>query len=195
MTPEFELRSHVLDTMRPIIREYGYRLFESDDRYVRLDSDTTSIQVAYDRRGSFDINVSFSEQENGVLLRRFPFDLGEVYRGFGVPDASNRCFLQSKDLSKVSAFVKATCDLLLEHCHPILRGDREAFAAVNDRRTREAATYTRQIRVEAVREKAEKAWRNEEYKEFVNLLGEFRDMLSDAERKKLDYASRKVVGH
>lgn len=193
MATDIEFRTHVLDAMDPIIREYGYRAVDSDDSYVRLDSDNASIQVVYDRRRSFEVAVTFSEQENGNLLRRIPFNLGEVYRQFAVPEASKRCYCQSADVAKVHAFLAETCGLLLDHCRPILAGDRDAMKAVNERRSREAAYYTRQVQVEAVRKQAEDAWRNKRYAEFVNLLGRFRDALSYTEKKKLDYASKKAA--
>lgn len=191
MTTDLGFRTDVLNALAPIIREYGYRVAESDDGYVRLDSDNASIQVVYDRRRSFEVAVTFSEQENGNLLRRIPFNLGEVYREFEVPESSKRCYFQSADVANVRAFLADTCGLLLDHCRPILAGDRDAFEAVNERRSREAESYTRQVQMAAVRKQADDAWRNKRFEEFVNLLGTFRDALSDAEKKKLDYALKK----
>jgi len=68
MTANLDFKPDVVDAMAPIIRENGYRVIESDDSYVRLDSDNASIQVVYDCRRSFEVAVTISEQENGTLL-------------------------------------------------------------------------------------------------------------------------------
>lgn len=184
----------VTTAMAPIIIEYGYQVIDSDDSYIRLDSGNASIQVRYDRRRSFEIGVGFSEQRDGRIMRRIPFDLGEVFREFGVPEAEARGFLQTSDPTKIRNLLAITCRLLLDHCRPILRGDMDAFAAVNERRSKEAASYTQHVGIEAVRNRADEAWRSRRYQEFVDLLGGFRAGLSDADQKRLDYAARKAAG-
>lgn len=190
-----DFRLIVRKAMSTVMDAYGYDVVESesDDCYVRLDSTRSSIQVLYDCHHSFEVAVTFSELENGCLLRRVPFNLGEVFRECEVPDSPRHCYFQSTEISKVEEFLTATSDLLLRYCDSILNGDPQAFAAVNERRKREAAAYTNQVQIDSVRKQADDAWRNQRYEEFISLLREYKDWLSDADRRKFEYASKKIV--
>lgn len=177
MDAKVMFESMVLDAFSPIMAKYGYELVESDDCYVRLDSQNSSIQLHYDRRRSFEVGVGFSELVNGECLRRIPFNLGEAFRECGVPDANTSSFFQSGDISQVRCYLASVADRLMNYCEPILTGDRGFFEAVNHRRSVEAAAYTRQIQFQSVRDEADRAWRDREYDKYVNLLAEFNDVL------------------
>jgi uncharacterized protein HemY len=78
-------------------------------------------------------------------------------------------------------------------CGSILRGESTAFSSVNDRRSREALAYTQQVQIQSLRLKADTAWREKRYQEFVDILGEFRSVLPIADQKKLDYAMKALT--
>lgn len=186
--PTFE--SLVRDAFASILRRYGYRVVEADDNNVRLDSVDSTIIVRYDRRRSFEVGVNFSELENGQPKRRIPFSLGEVFRDFSVPNATKIDFLQSSDLNSVRKFLVTAAENLENYCASILRGEHAAFSSVNERRSREALAYTQQVQIQSLRPKADIAWREKRYQEFVDLLGEFKSDLPIADQKKLEYAMK-----
>lgn len=194
MNENVTFKAVVLGTFASIMSRYGYELVESDDSYARLDSHSSSIQVHYDRRRSFEVGVGFSELAIGELVRRIPFNLGEVFRECAVPDAGTASFFQSHNILEVRSYLASVAERLMNYCEPVLSGDRRFFEAVNHRRSVESAAYTRQVQLQSVRDEADRAWRDKEYQEFVNLLVEFRDMLPESDQKKLEYAERKLIG-
>lgn len=193
MNSQATFESLVRNAFASIIQCYGYRVVDANDSSVRMDSVDSTIIVQYDRRRSFEVGVDFSELENGQPKRRIPFSLGEVFREFSVPNAANLDFLQSSDLSSVQKFLATAAENLDKYCGSILNGDPAAFASVNERRSREALAYTQQVRIQSVRTKADSAWREKRYQEFVDLLGEFKSVLPIADQKKLDYAMKTLA--
>lgn len=194
MNEELSFEAVVLDAFAPIMSKHGYSLVESDDSYVRLDSRNCSIQMHYDRHRSFEVGVGFSELVNGECQRRTPFNLGEVFREFGVPDADAISFSQSSDITSVRNYLVSVVERLMTYCEPILIGDCGAFKQVNHRRSVESAAYTRQIQLQSVRGQADRAWIDKDYQEFANLLSKFRDMLPESDQRKLEYAEKKLIG-
>lgn len=191
MNPKPTFESIVRDAFASIIQRYGYHVVDADDSCVRLDSGGSTIIVRYDRRRSFEVGVGFSELENGQPKRRIPFSLAEVFREFSVPNANKIGFLQSSDLDSVHEFLVSAAESLERCCGSILRGESTAFSSVNERRSREAREYTQQVQIQSLRPKADKAWREKRYQEFVDLLIEFKSDLPIADQKKLDYAMEK----
>jgi hypothetical protein len=190
-TPTFE--SIVRNAFASIIQRYGYHVVDADDSNVRLDSVDSTIIVRYDRRRSFEVGVDLSELENGQPKRRIPFSLAEVFREFSVPNANRIGFLQSSDLASVHEFLVNAAENLERFCGSILRGESNAFSSVNERRTRESVAYTQQVQIKSLRPKADKAWREKRYQEFVDLLVEFKTDLPIADQKKLDYAMKALA--
>lgn len=182
----------ILDVFAPIMSKYGFVVVESDDNYVRLDSQNSSIQLYYDRCRSFEVGVGFSELVNGDNLRRIPFNLGEVFRECDVPDADVISFFQSSDILQVRSYLVSVVDRLKNYCEPILTGDHSIFEKVNHRRLVESAAYTRQIQLQSVRDESDRAWRDKKYQEFVDLLSEFKDLLPQSDQSKLEYAEKKL---
>lgn len=194
MNPQQSLESIVRDTFALIIERYGYEVVEATDCNVRLDAACASVIVRYDCRRSFEVGIDFSELESGVMKRRIPFSIGEVFREFSVPNAKKLDFMQSSDLSLVRKFLATAAENLDRYCSSILRGDSAAFASVNNRRSRESLAYTQQVQIQAIRKRADSAWREKRYQEFAELLGQFYTSLSKAEQKKVDYAMKASTG-
>ena len=195
MSEAVTFESVVSDTFDSIMLRYGYDLVASDDSYVRIDSHVSSIQLHYDRRRSFEVGLEFSELANGESLRRTPFNLGEVFRECSVPDADSASFFQSADILQVRRFLASVAETLVTYCEPVLRGDHGFFEAVGHRRSDEAAAHTRQIQLQSVRDEADLAWRDKEYQAFVHLLVKFRDVLSEADQRKLEYAEKNLISN
>lgn len=188
---EYDFASDALNAFHPIIVEFEYAVVASGDSYVRWNSENASIEIEYDRRRSFEVGIGFSRQRLGVLLTRTPFNLGEVYREFGVPDASDVSFLQSSDYSRVLQFLKSSCEILHARCQTLLAGSNDAFSALEKRRAQEAEAYTQEIVLAGIRQQADRAWRDHRYEDFVKLLGEEEHSLTPSELSKLDYARKK----
>lgn len=171
-----------------LIAKYGFVVRDSDDTTVVLDSSSVRIDITYDWRNSFEVDVGISELRNGVPSPSIPFNLGEVFRELQVPNADRVGFLQSSKEADVVTFLNKTAERLATYCDSCIVGDAKQFEAIARRRSHEAMEYTRKVQLASVRERADQAWRNKRYREFVVLMEGFASWLSDADKKKLEYA-------
>lgn len=186
-----QFQQDVVRAFRKIMDDHAFIVAFADDCYIRLDSQKVSIHVRYDQHRSYEVDVSF-ELHGEKSSVRVPFTLGEIYREMKVPSASECSFLQTSEYPKVVSFLNSTCQILQSYCSHILKGDPTAFEAVKNRRTTEAAEYTRHVQFDSVKEKAAKAWSEKKFRDYVDLMRGFYDILSESERKKVFYASSKI---
>jgi hypothetical protein len=172
----------------PLIANFDFKIVESDDGYVRLDSPFVSVDVTYDFRKSYEVGVEFFELRNGLRHPNIPFNLGELFREHSVPDANRASFFQSSKEDDVVVFLREAATRLVEYCEPCLLGSSKTFESLAQRRSVEAAEYTRKMRIESVRGRAEEAWRTKNYRGFIALFNGLADSLPESDQKKLAYA-------
>jgi predicted RNA binding protein with dsRBD fold (UPF0201 family) len=173
-----------------LIADYGFRIVESDDSYVRLDSSNASIDVNYDRDKSFEVGIELYELMEGQRIPKIPYNLGEVFREHGVPDANRTSFFQSTDEEAVITFLAKAAALLAKHCEPCLVGDPVTFTALAQRRALEALEYTRSVKYASVNERAKEAWQAKNYCAFVDMLSDPSIALTKTDHMKLEYAKK-----
>jgi len=182
-----KFNSDVVSSFQSIIREYFFTVAESEDYCVRLKSQNVGIRISYDiiRGGEvgFGFCINPCDEE---------YDLREIYRELEVPNADfySTCF--SENYQEVISYIRGTADILQAYCRSVLMGDKKTFMAIELRSSREANIYTRQGQFRATLVRADKEWENKEYLEYINLLMNFKDLLSDSDCVKFEYAIKKV---
>lgn len=183
-------RDAVLTNCEELIAAHGFRLRDGDESCVALDSSSVIISFAYDRVRAFELNVSIatkSKEEAGTI----PFSLGEVMREFNVPRSKERSYLQSSSLEQVAIFVRDVCEALIQYCKPILDGDAAAFERVRAGRAIASKQYTLELRLAGIRKEVDEAWRTKDYSKYRALLAGLESVLSESEKKKLEFAATK----
>lgn len=182
----------VVDTVRTafskVIEDFGFVVVESDDSSVKLDSSVVSIEITYDWRNSYEVGIGLCELRNGIRTQAIPFNLGEVFRELQVPDSDRSSFIQSSKENEVVAFLNNAAEKLVSYCPLCLAGDSGMFAAIAKRRGVESIEYTRKVQLASVRDRADKAWQQKRYRDFVGLMEGFASWLPESDKKKLEYA-------
>ena len=186
-TPDFH--TDILEAFQPIMLNYHYIIAESGDFCVRLESRSARIRISYDILRGGEVSFGFSIKPNNE-----EYNLGEIYRELEVPGAGYCSSYFDSDYKGVISFVRATCDILLIYCKPVLLGDREIFKSIELRSTRESQIYTRKGQFTVIYSKAREAWKNKQYLEYINMLEEYREYLSESDSMKFEYASKKIAG-
>ena len=180
----------IVSGCKVLLNEHGFKVRSQNESCVELESDRVVISFAYDRRRAHELNVSIelrSTEESGTVA----YNLGEVMREFEVPRAKERSYLQSSSLERVSEFVSEACEVLGQNCKPILDGCYAAFESVKLRRSVECKRYALEMRLRDIRKEADEAWSTKDYAKYNRLLTGFESILSDSEKKKLEFAARR----
>jgi hypothetical protein len=173
------------------LEAFGYQLTKSSPEHVRFENNAVVLDVRYDRSRSFDVDFEFSLKGDHPALETYR--LRDVFREMDVPNADRESRFQSQNYDLVIDFLKRSAISLAEYATPILTGDLRSFEALERRQSSEAKTYTQGLQLSSVRKKAEIAWHEQRYAEFINLLQGFNEVLPESDRKKIDYARRKML--
>ena len=84
-------------------------------------------------------------------------------------------------------------DLVKQHGVTLLEGDAETYQALKKQQSSDAARYTREVHVRALRQQAEAAWRSKDYQSLLKLYGEMQGDLSPLESKKCEYVKKRLL--
>jgi hypothetical protein len=191
MITEKDFRKDVVDAFRSL-EALGFRCSTASSDSVRLENDKVVVEVHYDHRRSFEVGVELSLKGSHPGLE--VYSLRDVFRESGVPDADRHSFFQSQDYELAIQFLNETATLLASYSRPILLGEIQSFIALEDRQSREAKAYTLSIQLAGVRKQADVAWHKQSYRDFIDLLENYQEVLPESDRKKLEYARHKVLG-
>lgn len=194
MMSKTEFVKMVEQSFERILRQYGFTVADGTDASAILVTDRIFVSVIYDKARAFEVLVNLGRFSDATTSK-VPFNLGEVFREFAVPNSSQRSYLQSASISRVAEFLESVSIALAEHCDQILRGEEDAFNRVEIRRTIEAREYTLRVQLEGIRKDADLAWQQKNYNAYASLLSGLEPVLTDGDKKKLAFAANHDLGH
>jgi hypothetical protein len=149
-----------------LLDEYGFRVVEDSQVFVRLESAALRAVVTFSR-GEVDVSVS-----------RLDSDLDGSWTWEGMVGTAS--------LSRVLEL--AARELL--DAPEVLRGDPDAFERLAVAERKASHEYTLAFELRRAREQAAKAWSRRDYRAVAEQLTSIREHLSPAELAKLRYARR-----
>jgi hypothetical protein len=176
----------------PVLSAHGFKCTATRDFYVRLESSSAAIDVRYDVHRSYEVSVEFARIVSGGWAPEPPFNLGEIYRVLSVPDTA-KSFWQTTDYESALAFLRATAIVLRDYCSDVFCESSAVFEALGVQRAKESHAYTGDIRLGGLQPRADVAWKQGDYAEFVRLLKPVEEFLSPADARKLKYAEKRAA--
>jgi hypothetical protein len=192
------------------LEDDGFRCTERGPTLVRYESGPATVNV-YHGRSSYEIGVELgcteAARSAGLSFGAGPapkvvgnpgaagvVKLWDVLRFLGVAGIERGTFLQASTPEAVRNAVARAAGLLQPHARVALRCDPAWWDRLLLWRSEDARLANEQEDLRRARGTAEQAWRERDWGRFVELLQPFRDSLTDAERKKLRYATDHLGG-
>ena len=186
-----EFRETTLSSFR-FLEAMGFRPVEEKVTFVRYESSEIFVNV-YHGQASYELGLEIGrldEPQTKLYLEDVVAWAGaEKAEGFG-----QHTMFQVNSQVGVHEFVPKIAALLKKYGLPLLRNDKEAFAAAKALQSSRAKALTKEFNMRGVRTKAEAAWRAKDYAQVVELYDPVRDDLTNVEAKKLAYAEQQVTG-
>lgn len=173
--------------------DYGFRRVNTDDRLVRWESTDVFVQVHFDATRSYEVGAEIGQLNVLFNGNERPFDIGEVARLAGIPWSQYKVF-QASNEERLDAVLKEMADLLRQAGQALLRNDTRAFAALGKLREQECAAYAEERDLRQMRDAADKAWHQRDYRAVVALYGPHTNRLSPAEIKRYELALKQTAG-
>jgi len=81
-------------------------------------------------------------------------------------------------------------DLIRKYGHDAIAGNPFAYRRLMAQRSRTAVAETEALRVQDLRTKAERAWRNKDFRAVEEAYSQIEEALTPAEKKRLEYVRR-----
>lgn len=174
-----------------IQESYGFRCVISRETLVRWESNRVFVQILYDTHRSYEVGLEINLLTNDAAHFGPPFSLSEIMgvAGFALAD---RPFFQASTEERLKATLEEIAQLLNRYGAIYLQGNTHAFGELAEQRQQDCDAYEQERRLKWMREAADKAWQNRDYKTIVGLYNEHKEHLTDAEAKRYQIALRQV---
>jgi len=170
---------------------YGFRLVVSSETLVRWETDDIFLQVTYDATRSYEVDLAIGQLTVEKERVWPPFSLSDLVGLAGVP-FKVRPFFQASTEDRLKAAVEQIADLFHQHGKRFLANDVELFRSLQQQMNKESCEYGLQKRLSWMRESAEKAWHEHDYKTVVDLYRKQLGNLTRSEAKRYKIALKHV---
>jgi hypothetical protein len=124
-------------------------------------------------------------------LRRKHFSLQDVVQAAGGSEPTS---YQASTPERAFKCVAWITQILEKYGDGMLRGDSATFNRMEDVSERRARKYTVEVIDSPVRNAADVAWKNKDYREAKRLYESIQGNLTDVETKRYAYAAKRLVG-
>ncbi len=172
--------------------EFGFRCVAAGSHSVRFQSEKVFVTIHYDSRRSYELGVEVGQIDLLFDGEERPFTLVEILRMQGVDKREDYTFFQASTSKALAGCIERLAYLLLTYGKELLENNVFYFKSLSAFRERESDRYALQSKLTSVRSKLQKAWNNKDYLKVVELLQPFEKHISDLERKKLEFARRRL---
>ena len=162
------------------LHDFGYLIQYEDEFFVKYVGQNNEIKISHEKL-SYEIDIGLSQGGNannyslGLLIELL--DGSIKYRN---PSAT------IEELVEEFIFVQA--ELFRKYGERIITGDTEIWVELEELAKEISSKMEIESKLLYVREKAEKAFREQRYKDVISLLSDVEFYLTPAEKKKLAYA-------
>lgn len=158
---------------------------------IRYERGALFVEVEYEPTRSRELTIWFGDADR---TGEPPLTLNDVLRATDCDVALSSDFARSQtgDVALLERLLHDARDVLARFGGPLLRGDEAAFARARGIRSEQARAYTAELRNRPVLEAADTAWRAKDYGRVHDLLNPIRDSLDETQKRRLDFAERRL---
>ncbi len=175
---------NVRNNFQFLIDDYNFEFVKEDFTFVRYETDQLFVNI-YHGRLSYELGFECGLKSKGEDSR---FRLNTILRGLIGDTHNKQTFYQASNKEAVANCLSKISDIVKKYCFSLLRAEDLAFVKVDRASADEGQELTEKYTLGFVREQAEQAWRNKEYKKVRSLYKTIEEKLSYIELKRLKYA-------
>ncbi len=173
------------------VNEYGLELVQEEVTLVRYQSEKVSLTV-YHGRGSYELGVEFERVD--LCGEKFGlYDMLKWAKGAGKIEEIPTGGYQGSSREVVQRLVEEMAELVKRYAEPLLQGDAEIYQTLREQQSYDAAEYTKEVHLRAIRRQAEIAWQNKDYKTLLSLYRDLQGDLFPSEFMRFQYAEKQLL--
>lgn len=168
-----------------VAAQYGMECVAGDAGCVRYKNDRVGMSIGFDAQRSLELDVFIGR----IGSERREFSLFEIIRANG---GQGPQVIQAASSSDYAQFIPLLRTLVTEHCAALLTGDSDAFARVNRNRDREVEAYRLKGELLHARQKADGAWKIQDYGTVIRAFSKLEEFMTPAEKKRHKIAAQRL---
>jgi len=172
-----------------LIKEYKFQCVKKDVTFVRYESKNVFINI-YHGRISYELGFQIGLLTDKGDIPEQHYTLSEIIESEGALDDTGYTYLQASTKEALKISIPRMAELVRKYAANYLLGNVTRFEKLALIQKRRSDEYIKEMELKRIRPKAEKAWQNKKYKEFVDLLEPIEKELEPSEFKKLQYARK-----
>jgi hypothetical protein len=188
----FGFSQAVLTSFRFLITEFGFKCVKQETTLVRYESSGVFVNV-FHGRSSYELGVEIGQLRKNLDIPEFGFTLGEI---ISLSDAKFGAMYRPYQITKpelITKYVEQIAELAKKYATSALVNDKGFFEQLSSLQLQKSDEYLKDMKLNQIRSEVEVAWREKNYKQVVELYGSVESDLTLSERKKLEYARRKLI--
>lgn len=175
-----------------VAERVGMSFVMANEREVRYEREGVFLIVKFDGRRSYELNV-----EIGKGLSNKPVcscSLAEVLSIKGAKDGGAIDGIMASEATRLRGVLQRLAALTLQYASAFLMGgDSSLCEQVAEMRRRDIDAYALDGALRTARALSQAAWQVRNYRDVVMLLEPLEQLLTPAERTRLDYARRHIA--
>ena len=183
-----DFTSVALDAFAYLKSDFGFVTTKTEPEHVRFEGNGVFVSVRFDARRSYELGVEFGPLHPLYDGRERRFNLGELLRLAGAPEAEELATVMVTEQAALEEFASKMASCLRKYGRPLLRGEREVFRQLGDLSDRESKAYQHRNELSFAVEEARRAWTEGDYERVVANLSPFEPELAPSDRKRLAMA-------
>jgi hypothetical protein len=173
------------------VKKYGLKPVQEEVTLVRYQSEKVILNV-YHGRGSYELGAEF--ERVGFSGEKFSLhDTMKWAKAVGKVEEIPTGGYQASSREVVQMLVAQMAELVKSYAEPLLQGDAETYQALREQQSSDAAEYTREVHLRAVRKQAETAWQDKDYEKLLGLYSDMQGELTPSEFMRFQYAEKQLL--
>ncbi|MBI2837241.1 MAG: hypothetical protein HYX75_02940 [Acidobacteria bacterium] len=176
----------------PLAAKHDFRCVSENVTLVRYESKLLYLNV-YHGRSSYELGIEI-DRVGGESESEHGFTLSELLQAQDPAKGAQFRYYTARTREAVDRGVELLFELFKECAGEALGGSGAYFTRLREQRERWKQDYAQNVLASQVRPQAKEAFRRGDFGESVRLYESIRESLTSTERKKLEFARRKLTG-
>jgi hypothetical protein len=169
------------------LESYGFKIVKEDLGFIRYENTSYFINICHGRI-SYELHIELGHRGSedrydleDIIGMTDPIEEGKYFRPMPYTPES------------LDKFIEMHVQLLKKYGESLLNGDANTWDELHKYHERSVIKYWNNMQRESIQEKAAIAFRERRYSDFIKLYAGLEADLTQLERKKIEYAKRKII--
>lgn len=186
-----KFKEEVLNSFNFLIKEYGFQCTCKEEMRVSFETQKVYIGI-YHEVASYELIFEIGLKPSTLETVDSKYTLPEIMDLVIGQSNKDNVFFQASTVTGVKKCISEMAELVKKYAHNVLIGDVPTYESLRLIQKQRSDKYIKEMELGHIRPKAEDAWHNKRYEEFVELYESIQNYLSPIDIKKLEYARNHI---